>query len=180
MCIRDRDNIKLSRNPIKYTIEYKWEGNDLYITLPTGYDQYLIYKKNAAGIYEPFKTALQNVVLLGSVPEDGLDLKFAVVKDNKVFGFSNPYVFQKNVPPTQPTLLSPTENQLIEGEKVYFVWQTEDLDGDILTFDIYLKEEGQEEKLIASNVSNYFYEYNSLEPGKSYTLRVVAKDGRCV
>ena len=42
------DNIKLSRNPIKYTIEYKWEGNDLYITLPTGYDQYLIYKKNAA------------------------------------------------------------------------------------------------------------------------------------
>ncbi len=172
------DNIKLSRNPIKYTIEYKWEGNDLYITLPTGYDQYLIYKKNAAGIYEPFKTALQNVVLLGSVPEDGLDLKFAVVKDNKVFGFSNPYVFQKNVPPTQPTLLSPTENQLIEGEKVYFVWQTEDLDGDILTFDIYLKEEGQEEKLIASNVSNYFYEYNSLEPGKSYTLRVVAKDGK--
>jgi len=172
------DNIKLSRNPIKYTIEYKWEGNDLYITLPTGYDQYLTYKKNAAGIYEPFKTALQNVVLLGSVPEDGLDLKFAVVKDNKVFGFSNPYVFQKNVPPTQPTLLSPTENQLIEGEKVYFVWQTEDLDGDILTFDIYLKEEGQEEKLIASNVSNYFYEYNSLEPGKSYTLRVVAKDGK--
>ena len=52
-------------------------------------------------------------------------------------------MYFRNVPPTQPTLLSPTENQLIEGEKVYFVWQTEDLDGDILTFDIYLKKKAK-------------------------------------
>ena len=116
--------------------------------------------------------------MLSSVPPEGLELKFAVVKENKVFGFSNPYVFLKNVPPSQPIVLSPTENQQIEGERIYFVWQSEDLDNDELTFDIYLKEGFQEEKLIASNVTNYFYEYNYLEPGKSYTLKIVAKDGK--
>jgi len=172
------DNVKLNRNSIKFSIDYKWQGNDLYITLPSGYDQYLIYKKNNAGIYEPFKTSSQNVVLLSSLPSEGLELKFAVVKENKVFGFSNPYVFLKNVPPSQPIVLSPTENQQIEGERIYFVWQSEDLDNDELTFDIYLKEGFQEEKLIASNITNYFYEYNYLEPGKSYTLKIVAKDGK--
>lgn len=170
------DNVKLSKTPLEYKVSYRWENNDLYITLPSEYDQYLIYRKNNSGIYEPFETYTQNVIILSSIPVEGIDLKFALVKEKKVYDFSDSYYFQKNTPPSKPVILSPIQNQEVTENKIYFVWQVEDPDGDSLLFDLYLVDESAQEQLIAENIQTYFYEYNNLTMDKNYTLRIVAKD----
>ncbi len=170
------NDIKLEKSPLKYQIDYRWDNNDLYITLPQDYDQYLIYRRNSDGIYEPFRTSTQNTIILSSVPSEGLDLKFAVVKNNMVYDFSENYSFQKNSSPNSPIILSPSANQQLSEPNVYFVWQAEDPDGDSLVFDLYLTADSEQEQLIAENINTYFYQFNSLEMGKNYTLRIVAKD----
>jgi hypothetical protein len=169
-------DINLEKLPLRYQIDYEWDDNDLYITLPQDYDQYLIYRRNSDGMYEPYRTSTQNTLILSSVPSEGLDLKFAVVKNNMVYNFSENYYFQKNSSPISPIILSPSENQQLSESSVYFVWQAEDPDRDSLVFDLYLTADSGQERLIAENIDTYFYRFNSLEMGKNYTLRIVAKD----
>ncbi|POZ87980.1 MULTISPECIES: flagellar basal body-associated FliL family protein [Petrotoga] len=170
------NDIKLKKSSLKYQVDYRWVNNDLYITLPQDYEQYLIYRRNSSGIYEPFRTSNQNTIILSSVPSEGVDLKFAVVKNNMVYDFSENYSFQKNSSPNSPIILSPSANQLLTEPNVYFVWQAEDPEGDSLVFDLYLTPDSEQEQLIAENINTYFYQFNSLEMGKNYTLRIVAKD----
>jgi flagellar basal body-associated protein FliL len=170
------NEIKLKKSSLKYQIDYRWVNNDLYITLPQDYDQYLVYRRNSSGIYEPFTTSNQNTIILSSVPSEGLDLKFAVVKNNMVYDFSENYTFQRNNPPTSPIILSPSANQLLTEPYVYFVWQAKDPDADSLVFDLYLTADSEREQLIAENINTYFYQFNSLQMGKNYTLKIIAKD----
>ncbi|KUK81423.1 MAG: LVIVD repeat protein [Petrotoga mobilis] len=170
------NDIKLIKSSLKYQVDYRWVNNDLYITLPQDYEQYFIYRRNSSGIYEPFRTSNQNTIILSSVPSEGVDLKFAVVKNNMVYDFSENYSFQKNSSPNSPIILSPSANQLLTEPYVYFVWQAEDPEGDSLVFDLYLTPDSEQEQLIAENINTYFYQFNSLEMGKNYTLRIVAKD----
>jgi len=170
------NDIKLKKSSLKYQVDYRWVNNDLYITLPQDYEQYLIYRRNSSGIYELFRTSNQNTIILSSVPSEGVDLKFAVVKNNMVYDFSENYSFQKNSSPNSPIILSPSANQLLTEPNVYFVWQAEDPEGDSLVFDLYLTPDSEQEQLIAENINTYFYQFNSLEMGKNYTLRIVAKD----
>jgi len=170
------NNVKLEKTPVKYQIDYRWNNNDLYITLPEDYDQYLIYRKNSDGIYEPFKTSTQNTIILSSVPSQGLDLKFAVVKNNMLYDFSQNYSFLNNNPPLSPIILSPSSNQQLNTSSVYFVWQAEDPDGDPLVFDLYLTADSEQEQLIVENINTYFYQFDSLKLGKNYTVKIIAKD----
>ncbi|PNR94658.1 hypothetical protein [Petrotoga sp. 9PWA.NaAc.5.4] len=172
------DNITLKKDPLIYSISSRWENNKLYITLPVGYEKYLVYRKNLDGKFELFQSNNQNIIVLDSIPSQGIELKFAVIKDGRMLDFSDSQVFQMNSNPSKPIVLSPTNNQILTENRVYFVWQAEDPDGDSLTFDLYLKSGSEPEKLIASNITNYFYEYDKLEPAKEYELSIVAKDGK--
>lgn len=172
------DNITLKKDPLIYSISSRWENNKLYITLPVGYEKYLVYRKNLDGKFELFQSNNQNIIVLDSIPSQGIELKFAVIKDGRMLDFSDSQVFQLNSNPSKPLVLSPTNNQILTENRVYFVWQAEDPDGDPLTFDLYLKSGSEQEKLIASNITNYFYEYDKLEPAKEYELLIVAKDGK--
>ena len=54
--------------------------------------------------------------------------------------------------------------------------EAKDVDGDELSFDIFLAEAGEAEQLVASGVSTPIYNATDLRPGASYTVRMVASD----
>ena len=54
--------------------------------------------------------------------------------------------------------------------------EAKDVDGDELSFDIFLAEAGQAEQLVASGASTPIYNATDLRPGASYTVRMVASD----
>ncbi len=80
-----------------------------------------------------------------------------------------------NIPPTQPYVKYPQDKQKDVPRDVKLEWGCEDPNGDKLSYDLYLGEGTP--VLVATSLKFPAYRVELL-PGKEYTWRVVAKDGR--
>ncbi len=80
-----------------------------------------------------------------------------------------------NIPPTQPYVKYPQDDQKDVPRDVKLEWGCEDPNGDKLSYDLYLGEGTP--VLIATSLNFPAYRVELL-PGREYTWRVVARDGR--
>ncbi|HOJ87805.1 MAG TPA: hypothetical protein PLP64_03820 [Pseudothermotoga sp.] len=80
-----------------------------------------------------------------------------------------------NKAPNEPTLIQPQDNTILNTVYVTFKWSCSDPDGDTLTYDLYLAEQSQSLSLYKEGIKETQYVV-SLEPGKSYQWKIVAKD----
>lgn len=80
-----------------------------------------------------------------------------------------------NIPPTQPYVKYPSDNQKGVPRNVKLEWGCEDPNGDKLSYDLYLGESTP--SLVATSLKFPAYRVELL-PGKEYVWRVVAKDGK--
>jgi hypothetical protein len=84
-----------------------------------------------------------------------------------------------NYAPFAPTLLTPESGKSIEATQVNFSWQTTDLDGDTLSYTLFVDTvDGKQTPPVAQqNLSQTSFTLE-LESGKVYYYRVEAFDGK--
>ncbi len=83
---------------------------------------------------------------------------------------------QTNRAPNKPTLIKPANGETLSTVYVTFRWSCTDPDGDTLTYDLYLAEQGQSmTSPYKDRISGTEYSV-SLQPGKTYQWKIVAKD----
>jgi predicted RNA-binding protein with TRAM domain len=80
-----------------------------------------------------------------------------------------------NRPPEKPSNPSPSDGASGIGLNVTLSWTCNDADGDPLTYDVYVGTSSNPPK-VASSISESCHQVGSLEPGKKYYWRVVARD----
>ncbi|UYP00700.1 hypothetical protein OF820_03210 [Oceanotoga sp. DSM 15011] len=168
-------NLELDKSIIKYSIDTEWEETKAIITLPDGYDEYVVVEKDQDQ-YKIKDIISENKYELNSDNKTH-NIFFAAVKDKKVFDYSQEIIITKNNPPNSPNILYPEEGQNHSQKDIIFTWEASDPDKDLLTYDIYLSD-GTTQKNIANGLNNNSFGYNSLELNKNYTLKVVAKDSQ--
>ncbi|MDN5341866.1 MULTISPECIES: hypothetical protein [Oceanotoga] len=168
-------NLELDKSTIKYSIDTEWEETKAIITLPDGYDEYVVVEKDQDQ-YKIKDIISENKYELNSDNKTH-NIFFAAVKDKKVFDYSQEIIITKNNPPNSPNILYPEEGQNHSQKDIIFTWEASDPDKDLLTYDIYLSD-GTTQKNIANGLNNNSFGYNSLELNKNYTLKVVAKDSQ--
>lgn len=165
---------ELSRNSIIYDPREEWINNDLLITLPEGYDLYLVYEyKN--NNYELVRQSDENRIWFRNAKGRKMDFIFSVIKDDLLFDYSEPFIYQALSQPDPPRILSPEKEAIFPGNTVVFVWQGSHPDGVELSYDLKLFENGNE-RIIAENITEVLYEYDNLKADKKYTFELIAKD----
>jgi len=84
-----------------------------------------------------------------------------------------------NYAPFAPTLITPESGKSIDPTQVTFSWQTTDLDGDTLTYTLYVDTvDGKQTPPAAQQNLTQTSLTLDLEPGKVYYYRVEASDGK--
>ncbi|MBC7128614.1 MAG: PKD domain-containing protein [Thermoplasmatales archaeon] len=83
--------------------------------------------------------------------------------------------FSINSPPDKPSLISPSNGTTNVGINTILSWQCSDVDGDILTYDIYFGTFSNPP--YKETVSNTNYNPGTLSYSTTYYWRIVAKDG---
>ena len=84
-----------------------------------------------------------------------------------------------NYAPFAPTLITPESGKSIDPTQVTFSWQTTDLDGDALTYTVYVDTvDGKQTPPAAQQNLTQTSLTLDLEPGKLYYYRVEASDGK--
>ncbi|BDU51565.1 outer membrane protein assembly factor BamB family protein [Haliovirga abyssi] len=83
-----------------------------------------------------------------------------------------------NTPPTAPTNPTPINNAVDVSTAIVLEWdRSSDSDGDTVTYDVYLDETTNPITKVAKDLSTYYLGI-SLDNGKTYYWKVVAKDGK--
>jgi len=164
----------LSREQVLYDLKPVKIGNDLSVNLPAGFDKYLVYTKNNDKFEFSYETSINTISLKGFT-NLSTELKFSVLKDSRIYEFSDSLSLSALVPPVPPKIISPENNELIISTNYFFVWQPASVDSLDLAYDLYLKQDDGTEFKIAENIKDLMYEYKKLSPGKTYTLKVIAK-----
>ncbi len=83
-----------------------------------------------------------------------------------------------NYAPFAPTLITPESGKIIDATQVSFSWQTTDLDGDALTYTLYVDTvDGKQTPPMAQQNLTQTSLTLDLEPAKVYYYRVEAFDG---
>jgi len=165
----------LSREQVLYDLKPVKIGDDLLVNLPAGFDKYLVYTKNNGKFEFSYETSINTISLKGFT-DLSKDVKFSVLKDSRLYEFSDSLSLSSLVPPLPPKIISPENNELIISTNYFFVWQPASLDSAGLTYDVYLKQGDETEFKVAENIKDLMYEYKKLSPGKTYTLKVVVKN----
>ena len=76
-----------------------------------------------------------------------------------------------NRPPEKPRLLEPKNDEIVSSTNVLLRWESEDPDGDPLTFEVYF---GEEPEFVAETTATIYVV--SARSGKTYRWKIVAKD----
>ena len=94
--------------------------------------------------------------------------------------FSEKGVFRtRNFPPSKPELKKPIEGNTVKGGNIVFEWTASENgnEGDEITYDLLIQEEGGTEKTIATEISNTSYTHGDpLKDGKTFSWKIVATD----
>ncbi|MFC1571822.1 fibronectin type III domain-containing protein [Candidatus Margulisiibacteriota bacterium] len=86
-----------------------------------------------------------------------------------------------NTPPTPPVLTSPGRNAVDEPLNATLAWTgSTDEDGDTITYDVYLREQGEGDfgEPVATSLTSTTFQPVSLLPGRTYVWEVRANDGQ--
>lgn len=167
-------DIDLVKEEIIYDLKYRWVGNDVEVTLPENFDNYLIFKLSD-GVFVPDGQSNSNKVWLRGIKTKE-SFRFAVVKDKKIYEYSENLELIKNNSPTVPVILSPELNKTLPVDvPFYIIWECSDPDGDELKYDVIINDGTKEEKA-ASDITEKMFNYKGFEKNKVYTIKVVAKD----
>ncbi len=106
------------------------------------------------------------------------DSKNAASEFSSVFQFYTEGFGEENHLPFAPSLFKPNLGGTVQGNSVSLMWGATDVDGDSLTFDIYLDTNMSPTTLIVNNHPGKDYAVSSLAAGTTYYWKIVAKDGR--
>ncbi len=85
---------------------------------------------------------------------------------------------EENHLPFAPSLLKPEIGSTVQGNSASLMWGATDVDGDSLTFDIYLDTDPLPTTLVVSDHPSKDYVASSLTAATTYYWKVVAKDGK--
>lgn len=80
--------------------------------------------------------------------------------------------------PFAPSLLAPALNSEIDGTSTTLSWSASDVDGDDLTFDVYLDTNAQPTTKVSENQSETTYNASGLNALSTYYFKVVVKDDK--
>ncbi|QIE60541.1 carboxypeptidase regulatory-like domain-containing protein [Rasiella rasia] len=81
-----------------------------------------------------------------------------------------------NRPPTSPQLLTPAENEVLQGVEATFSWTSEDPDGDPIEYAIELRNDQNDDVLRFEEITDTTYTYSPLILGAKYVWQVTATD----
>lgn len=168
-------NIELLKPTIKYSVDYSWIGNNLNLTLPEGYDEYLVYKKDGEKYFllKNSNTNSFNIENMDSVN----DLKFAVVKNNQIFDYSNSYQIYNNTPPTKPVIKGISNGDILDPmNNINISFSSTDKENDEILYSVELKSNNNS-KIIQNKSRNNSISLNNLDYQTNYTLSVISYDG---
>ncbi|GAA4958001.1 fibronectin type III domain-containing protein [Algibacter aquimarinus] len=79
--------------------------------------------------------------------------------------------------PFAPSLLSPALNSEVDGTSTTLSWSASDVDGDALTYDVYLDTNADLTTKVSENQSATTYDATGLTAVTTYYFKVVVKDG---
>ncbi len=85
---------------------------------------------------------------------------------------------EENHLPFAPSLLKPEMGGTVQGTSTSLMWGATDVDGDSLTFDVYLGTDPDPSTLVVSDHPSKDYVASSLTATTTYYWKVVAKDGK--
>jgi hypothetical protein len=103
---------------------------------------------------------------------------------NKSSDFSSVFQFYtegygvENHLPFSPSLVLPSLSAKVESNGLELIWGATDVDGDALSFDVYMDITSNPTTAIATNQSSKTLLVNGLASGTTYYWKVVAKDGK--
>ena len=80
--------------------------------------------------------------------------------------------------PFAPTLVAPVLNSEIDGTNTVLIWSASDVDGDPLTYDVYLDTNENPTTLISENQSETSYNATALSVSTKYYFKIVVKDDK--
>ena len=80
--------------------------------------------------------------------------------------------------PFAPSLLTPANNSELEGTSVTINWSASDVDGDPLSFDVYLDTKENPDTLVSENQTETSFTKADLTAATKYYVKVVVKDDR--
>lgn len=80
--------------------------------------------------------------------------------------------------PFAPSLLAPALNSEIDGTSTTLSWTASDVDGDALTFDVYLDTNAQPTTKVSDSQSETTYNASGLNALSTYYFKVVVKDDK--
>lgn len=79
--------------------------------------------------------------------------------------------------PFAPILVAPALNSEINGTSTILSWTASDVDGDTLTYDVYLDTNSDPTTLVSENQSTTTFDALNLSASSTYYFKVVVKDG---
>ena len=79
--------------------------------------------------------------------------------------------------PFAPSLVAPALNAEIDGTSTTLSWSASDVDGDTLTYDVYLDTNSDPTTLVSEDQSATTFEATNLSATSTYYFKVVVKDG---
>jgi hypothetical protein len=80
--------------------------------------------------------------------------------------------------PFAPTLVAPALNSEIDGTSTTLSWSATDVDGDTLTYDVYLDTNSDPITLVSQDQSITTFDATNLSAASTYYFKVVVKDGK--
>ncbi|GAA3614948.1 hypothetical protein Q4Q39_02315 [Flavivirga amylovorans] len=106
-----------------------------------------------------------------------VDSKNASSNFSSIFQFYTEGFGEDNHIPFAPSLLTPDLNETISVTSVFLSWGATDVDGDALTFDIYLDTNNPPTTIVENDHTDKEYTASSLMASTTYYWKIVAKDG---
>jgi hypothetical protein len=149
------ENVRISTNPVSSTVFTSASGNFTIENIAVG-DYSVEAKKD--GYLADFAPATIN----GNVSSN-------VVFELEVSTFNNR-------PPTAPVLLTPEENEVIEGIEAIFSWDSTDPEGDPIEYSLELTNIDTNEVLLFEEIADTTLTYSELTLGTEYVWQVTATD----
>lgn len=80
--------------------------------------------------------------------------------------------------PFAPSLVSPANNSEVEGTSVTINWSASDVDGDALSFDVYLDTKENPDTLVSENQTETSFTKADLSVATKYYVKVIVKDDK--
>lgn len=129
-----------------------------------------------SNLFTPTKTILLEKGVAYYWRVKAVDGKNANSSFSSIFKFYTEGFGKENHLPFSPTLIQPLLNVITQGSSVSLVWGAADVDGDELTFDVFLDTNNPPTTSIVKNHSVKSYTASSLTSGTTYYWKVVTKD----